>query len=229
MTIISELGLPTAEISINDFDAQRALVITRFDRQWTKDNRLLRVPQEDCCQALSFPHTLKYQSDGGPGILSILEFLKASNDPQYDQKLFLKAQIVFWLLGVTDGHAKIFSVFLYPGGGFQLTPLYDVMSTQPLLDAGQIRRNQMRMAMSVGSNRHTRVHDVLPRHFQQSAASAGVPAKVIKSIFMELAEQVPAVLDNVRETLPQDFPVAISKSIIGGTEQRMRRIRVAIA
>jgi serine/threonine-protein kinase HipA len=161
-------------------------------------------------------------------MLSILELLKASDDPRYDQKLFLKTQIVFWLLGATDGHAKNFSVFLYPGGGFQLTPIYDVMSTQPLLDAGQIRRNQMRMAMSVGNNRHYRVHDVLPRHFQQSATSAGIPARVIESIFMELAEQVPLVLDKVRQTLSQDFPVAISNSIIGGIEQRMRRIQNSI-
>ena len=33
---------------------------------------------------------------------------------------FLKAQIVFWLLGATDGHAKNFSVFLLPGGRFRM-------------------------------------------------------------------------------------------------------------
>jgi serine/threonine-protein kinase HipA len=176
---------------------------------------------------LSFPHTLKYQSDGGPGILSILEFLKASDDPQYDQKLFLKTQMVFWLMGATDGHAKNFSVFLYPGGGFQLTPIYDVMSTQPLLDAGQIRRNQMRLAMSVGNNRHYRVNDVLPRHYEQSATEAGVHQKVVKSIWKELAEEAPTAIERVREDLPHDFPVAISNSILGGVEQRIRRIQIA--
>lgn len=224
MTFTSELGLPTAEISIEDFENQRALVVSRFDRKWTRDGRLLRVPQEDCCQALSFPHTLKYQRDGGPDILSILEFLKASDDPQYDQKQFLKTQIVFWLLGATDGHAKNFSVFLYPGGGFQLTPLYDVMSTQPLLDAGQLRRNQMRLAMSAGNNRHYRVHDVLPRHYQQSAARAGIPERTIRGILQELTEQVPAAIEKVRNELPGDFPETICNSIFSGIEQRMRRV-----
>lgn len=145
MKFTSELGLSTAETSIENFENQRALVVRRFDRKFIRDGQLLRASQEDCCQALSFPHTMKYQRDGGPDILSILEFLKASDDPQRDQKQFIKTQIVFWLMGATDGHAKNFSVFLYPGGGFRLTPLYDVMSTQPLLDAGQLRGNQMRL------------------------------------------------------------------------------------
>ncbi len=50
----------------------------------------------------------------------------------------LKAQILFWLIGATDGHAKNFSVFLGPGGSYRLTPLYDVLTAQPSLDAHQI-------------------------------------------------------------------------------------------
>ena len=32
------------------------------------------------------------------------------------------------MLRAIDGHAKNFSLFLNPGGRFQLTPLYDVLS-----------------------------------------------------------------------------------------------------
>ena len=60
--------------------------------------------------------------------------LKAGDDPFTDQMTFLKAQIAFWLFAAIDGHAKNFSIFLAPGGGFRLTPLYDVISAQPLLD-----------------------------------------------------------------------------------------------
>ena len=55
------------------FGKTRALVIERFDRRWTKDGRLLRVPQEDCCQALSTPPGRKYQNEGGPGMTDILK------------------------------------------------------------------------------------------------------------------------------------------------------------
>jgi serine/threonine-protein kinase HipA len=150
MELARGLGLPTAKTTMVDFEHQRVLVVERFDRIWTRDKRLLRLPQEDCCQALSVPPTRKYQTDGGPGIEQVLELLKASDSPAEDQRLFIRAQLVFWLLGATDGHAKNFSLFIHPGGGFRLTPLYDVMSAQPTLDAQQIPRKKMRLAMSVG-------------------------------------------------------------------------------
>ncbi|MGH7928066.1 MAG: type II toxin-antitoxin system HipA family toxin, partial [Candidatus Binatia bacterium] len=138
LKLTQAFGLPTANVAIEDFKGSRVLVVERFDRLWTKDNRLLRLPQEDCCQALSAPPTRKYESDGGPGMAAILDLLKGSDDPEADRWLFLKAQIVFWLLGATDGHAKNFSIFLGPGGRFRLTPLYDVMSVQPAFDAHQL-------------------------------------------------------------------------------------------
>ena len=120
------------------FGKRTVLVVERFDRRWTANERLLRLPQEDCCQALSISPTQKYQSDGGPGIVQILQLLRGSDDPLSDQRAFLKANIVFWLMGATDGHAKNFSVFLRPGGRFRLTPLYDVISAQPSVDSKQV-------------------------------------------------------------------------------------------
>ena len=224
MQIIAALGIPVANTAITDFGNQRALVIERFDRQWTKDNRLLRIPQEDCCQALAVPPARKYESQGGPGIPGILEFLKGSDQPDDDRRLFMKAQIAFWLLAATDGHAKNFSVFLYPGGGFRLTPLYDVMSTQHLHDAGQLRRKQMRLAMAVGNNRHYRLHDIMPRHFLESAAVAGMPATTVQAILNELRDSVPGAIDTACADLPGEFPAAIRDAIAGGASRRMQRI-----
>ena len=85
-------------------------------------------------------------------MVDILNLLKASDTPAEDQKMFLKAQILCWLIGATDGHAKNFSIFLGPGGRFQMTPLYDVLTAQPSLDARQIVSQQMKLAMSVGRN-----------------------------------------------------------------------------
>jgi serine/threonine protein kinase HipA of HipAB toxin-antitoxin module len=132
---LAALGLPTARTAISELAGRRVLAVRRFDCQWTRDKRLPRIPQDDCCQALSVPPVRKYQTGGGPGIRQILQFLKASENQEDDQGLFITAQIVFWLLGATDGHPRNFSICLYPGGRFRLTPLYDVMSTQPLMDA----------------------------------------------------------------------------------------------
>jgi len=115
LKILRELGLPATNADMKTFGDRRVLIVERFDRLWTRDKRLLRLPQEDCCQALSVPPNLKYESDGGPGIPGIVRMLRGSDDAASDQRSFLKANIVFWLLGATDGHAKNFSVFLSPG------------------------------------------------------------------------------------------------------------------
>ena len=203
MRLVAALGLPVAETRIEDFGETRALAVTRFDRVWTRDKRLLRVPQEDLCQALSVPPSQKYEPDGGPGMARMLEFLKGSDDPFGDQRLFLKAQIVFWLLGATDGHAKNFSVRISPGGRFRLTPLYDVMSAQPNYDARQIRRNQMKLAMAVGKGRHYVLDQIVPRHFVETAASAGIPPATVEAIFAELVDQAPKAVDGALRKLPR--------------------------
>lgn len=228
LQILGALGLPVARTEIVDFSDTRALVIERFDRRWTKDGRLLRVPQEDCCQALSIPPTRKYQADHGPGMIDIFEFLKASDDPAYDQSVFMKAQIAFWLLAAIDGHAKNFSVFLHPGGGFELTPLYDVMSAQHLLDAGQMRRKDMKLAMSVGKNRHYRIHEIQPRHFKQTAERAGLADGMADMALNQISEMLPEAIDTACASLPDDFPAGIRDAIAGGALTRLERI-VAIA
>lgn len=194
LKLLSALGLPSASTEIMAFSDCRVLVVERFDRRWTRDGRLLRLPQEDCCQALSVPPTLKYEADGGPGIAAILNLLKASDDPQTDQAAFLKAVVVFWLLGATDGHAKNFSLFLSPGGRFRMTPLYDVMSAQPSADAGQIGRNKLKLAMAVGNNRHYVLDTIMPRHFVQTAAKADVGASIVENVFRDVHEAYPSAV-----------------------------------
>jgi serine/threonine-protein kinase HipA len=224
LKLTAELGIPSANVEIGEFAGKRALVVERFDRRWTRDRRLLRLPQEDCCQALSVPPTLKYQAEGGPGIRDILNLLKGSDDPEADQSTFLRAAIVFWLLGATDGHAKNFSIFLNPGGRFRLTPLYDVLSAQPSLDAGQIQHKQMKLAMSAGDKRHYRIDDIMPRHFLQTAEKAGIGVPVVQPILDDLRSTVPGAIERVVHSLPPGFPEQLVSSIVRGIESRLSRI-----
>lgn len=229
MRLMEELGLPTAETDIQDFDGSRVLVVKRFDRLWTKDKRLIRLPQEDLCQALSVPPTLKYQSDGGPGMPEVLDMLKGSDNPETDQKLFVKAQIIFWLIGATDGHAKNFSLFLTPGGRFSMTPIYDVLSAQPNMDAGQIRRNQMKLALSVGDNRHYVIERILPRHFQQTAKRCGIAESMIDDILEEMLGAMPDAFERTIAAMPAEFPEEMAASIKTAALTRLRTIEQAIA
>lgn len=224
LKLTQAFGLPSAHVAITDFKDRRVLVVERFDRHWTADKRLLRLPQEDCCQSLSVPPTRKYESEGGPGIVEILDLLKASDEPEADRLQFLKAQILFWLLAATDGHAKNFSLFLLPGGRFRLTPLYDVMSVQPAADTGQLRRNQMKFALAVGDNRHYVITEILPRHFAQTAARSGLSASVVRTIFDELLGAKKAAVKKVLNELPAGYPEELASSIVNGLNARARML-----
>lgn len=226
LKLLSALGVPTAEAEIAEFEDQRALVVKRFDRRWLPDGRLIRLPQEDFCQALSVASTRKYQPDGGPGIVQIIELLKSSDAPENDIAIFMRANIIFWLLGATDGHAKNFSIFLNPTG-FGLTPLYDVLSSQPSLDANQIQRKQFKLAMSIGKNRHYLIHHVLPRHFAQTAEQASISLKSVATTIEELRDtaekSVAAVIGGLGNSVPQSVFGPIQKGLV----ERIGRLGIA--
>jgi serine/threonine-protein kinase HipA len=224
LKLLAALGIPVAKAQMATYGERRVLIVERFDRLWTEDGRLLRLPQEDCCQALSIVPSRKYQSAGGPGIEAILELLRGSDTPAEDQRTFLKAVIAFWLLGATDGHAKNFSVFLLPGGRYHMTPLYDVISAQPSVDSNQVRHNQFRLAMAVGDNRHYIMKTIAPRHFFQTAKRSGVGEEVVTSIFEELRGIAEKAIDRVAGSMPNGYPANIAESIISGMKRRLRTI-----
>lgn len=229
LKLLAALGVPTANAEIADFGGRRTLVVERFDRHWTKDGRLLRLPQEDICQALSVPPTRKYQSEGGPGMNDIIELLKGSDTPDRDISSFMRACVLFWMLGAPDGHAKNFSIALGPGGSFHLTPLYDVLTTQPSLDAGRVQQKQFKLAMSVGKNRHYKIADVMPRHFIQTAAAAGVGAPTMRIIFEDLADRAIKQTDAVASSLPPGFPEELVASVRGAMKHRAQLLTEARA
>jgi serine/threonine-protein kinase HipA len=226
LELVAALGLAVAKSTIIDFAGRRALVVARFDRTLTNDGRLLRIPQEDCCQALSVPSSRKYESDGGPGVRALMDLLKGSDTPEADQRTLFKAQVVFWLLGATDGHAKNFSIRLAPGGRFRLTPLYDIVSTQPSLDASQITQNQMKLAMAVGANRHYVVHTIVGRHFMQTAKSCGLADTTAKDVIAELGDTAAQSVERTLSGLPKDFPERIATSITDGVKRRLKALPV---
>lgn len=221
LKMIAALGMDVAKPQLAYFGGRSVLIVERFDRRWTADGRLLRLPQEDCCQALSVAPTRKYQEDGGPGMVQILELLRGSDEPLVDQRAFLKANILFWLMGATDGHAKNFSLFLRPGGRFQLAPLYDVISAQPSLDSKQILWRQYRLAMSFGIKPHYAFRQIAPRHLFETAERAGLGKVVVRSILEEFLAALPAAFERIVADLPENFPQEVANSILNGIKRRM--------
>jgi len=228
LKLAAAFGLPAAAAEIRSFGTAKALVVERFDRRWTRDGRLLRLPLEDCCQALSVPPTRKYQSEGGPGLVQILELLRGSDSPAQDQATILKAQILFWLIGATDGHAKNFSLFLGPGGSCRLAPLYDILTAQPSLAARQIEPKRMSLALSVGRNRHYRVGAIAGRHFLQTGEAAGLPNALVRAAMEQMTEAAAQALNAVEAALPADFPEPIHASVKAAVTGRLESLRAAL-
>jgi len=222
LKLMAAFGLQANAAEIKVFGKTKTLVIERFDRHWKDDGRLLRVPQEDCCQALSCPPSRKYQNEGGPGIVDILKLLNAGDTPAVDQKAFLKSQILFWLIGATDGHAKNVSVFLGPGGRFHLTPFYDVLTAQPSLDARQIERKQMKLAMSVGEKRHYRIDEINGLHFIQTVERAGLPGSLALSALDEVAKAAEGAMKKIEREFPSGFPEKIHTSVKAALASRLQ-------
>ena len=229
LALLRGFGLEAARTEIATFGKRRVLVVERFDRQWLPDGRLLRLPQEDCCQALGVPSSQKYQNEGGPGAPDIIRLLGASDDPTRDQMALLTAQVVFWLIGATDGHAKNFSIFLRPGGAFQLTPFYDVLSVQPAVDLGQLNRKSFRLAMAAGSSRHYRIDEVLARHFVQTARAGGLGPTIIEQVLVAVRDRARAAADAARSAMPHDFTSEIHDSIRKAIAARLPQLDTAFA
>ncbi len=224
LRLMESFGLPAAKSEILHFGDVKSLVVERFDRRWARDGRLIRLPQEDCCQALSVPPTRKYQSDGGPGIVDIIKLMQASDDPIREQLAFFKANVLFWLIGATDGHAKNFSIAMAPGGFFTMTPLYDVLSIQPAVDAGHLQIKDMKLAMRVGTNRHYRVSEIFGRHYLETGVQAGLSRKQVLSVFDEIRSSSATAFAQTTGSMPEDFPSALAASVKSGFDRRAARL-----
>jgi serine/threonine-protein kinase HipA len=206
--LLEAYGVPVARSKLTTFGATKALVVERFDRRLhSSGGYWLRLPQEDFCQATGTPSSRKYEADGGPGIAELARILKSSETAAEDLATLFRAQVLFWLLAATDGHAKNFSLRLLPAGRFRLTPLYDVLSAWPIVGRrnDQIHEKRLKLAMGLrGKNKHYHVAEIEPRHFMSMAEACGVGA--IDAIFRDIAEQTDEVIAKVDESLPRAFP-----------------------
>ena len=230
--IMQAYGIPTAHCDIAQFAETKALVVERFDRRLSLNGDYwLRLPQEDMCQALGLPPTLKYEADGGPGMIHILELLRGSRNSEQDRRTFYKAQILFWMLAATDAHAKNFSLFHEASGTYCMTPLYDVLSTWPImgLKANQLNWHDAKLAMAFRSkNTHYKLKDITPKHFHSVAKKHGLGGD-IKQILEEVVTVTPEVISNVSSMLPDQFPQRVADAIFSGLSKSAEKIQYTVA
>lgn len=221
---LKELDMPAAHTEIEQFEDERVLIVERFDRKVAGDS-IIRLPQEDFCQALGRLSDNKYEEHGGPSAHEIMELLSLSLDPVHDRTMFMKSQVVFWLLAGNDGHAKNFSIFLQDKG-FYLTPFYDVISAYPYFGVGNMHPRRIKMAMKVHSkNTHYHWHKIQARHWLSHAKYLGFPESEMKQILEELCETVPSALMRTNESAKPIFRKEVGEAITKGTIECLDKMK----
>jgi serine/threonine-protein kinase HipA len=131
------------------------------------------------------------------------------------------AQLAFWLLAATDGHAKNFSIFHRVGGAFGMTPLYDVLSAWPVIGPGanQLPIQDAKLAMAIrGKSRHYRLREIHPRHWHELALRIGLPG--LWGRMRNLVESADAHVAAVQARLPSSFPERVIDTIAAGVKRQ---------
>jgi serine/threonine-protein kinase HipA len=168
LVLAGEAGLPVARSKIVHFEDQVAMSIERYDRL-REGTTVIRVHQEDCCQALGVLPSNKYENAGGPGARDIATLLRErSRNAEEDLETFIGALAFNWVIAGTDAHAKNHSVLIGTGGELRLAPLYDVASFLPYAKHG-IRK--LTLAMKIGGT--YRLHEVGVYAWQKLFAELG--------------------------------------------------------
>ena len=192
LMLARSLGLPAAQSKVMRFKGEIAIVIERYDRQH-KGNDIVRVHQEDVCQALGIMPTKKYQNEGGPSAYDIAELLRTySTDRQQDLDTFIAAMGFYWLIAGTDAHAKNFSLLL-GGRRVRLAPLYDVASILPY-DEFDLRK--VKLAMKIGGE--YKLSHIGLRHWQKFAREMRMEAHKLIALLLSMAKRIPGEVNIAR-------------------------------
>ncbi len=211
LTLAGMAGLPVARSTIQRFQDQTAIVVERYDRHM-QNRRLIRIHQEDACQALAVHPAKKYEAEGGPGVLAIMNLLNQSSRPVEDRKRFMAALAFNYVILGTDAHARNYSLLLGAHGQIRLAPFYDIAS---LLPYGRRRRDE-KFAMRIGG--HYRDHELQPRHFEALARQCGYPAGELRGQILNYAEELPEYAD----------VTLVEQALVGMSTEVLRQLTAAL-
>ncbi|WP_305044944.1 type II toxin-antitoxin system HipA family toxin [Geoalkalibacter sp.] len=205
MNLAARVGLNVPEATVIRSGDARVYMVARYDRQRAESGDLLRLHQEDFCQALGIPPELKYEKEGGPGFAVCFDLVREwSSEPLADAAALLRWALFNFLIGNADAHGKNLA-FLYADGDVRLAPFYDLLST-----AVYERRVDNKFAMKMGGQKDPRY--LSGHHLEKFAAEIRVGLRVVKTQLRELSERVQAEVSPLAEQSRRGYgsPVIIN-------------------
>lgn len=180
--------------------AAAAAARATFLGELAKTQPILRLHQEDLCQAMGLPPTSKYQNEGGPTARQIVHLLREhSGRAEEDVAVFVDALAFNWLIAGTDAHAKNYSLLHGGAGRVRLAPLYDLASAlaYPDLDLQRVR-----LAMRVASK--YRLRDVHGSDWLALARELNLDAEETIERIARLAAQIPELVRHIAARMVAD-------------------------
>lgn len=192
MQLADTLGLEVAEASYQ-LDT-RACLVRRYDRAPDDRGGLRKLHQLDLCQLSGSPSSIKYESDGGPGLARCRELLQQAGVPARDLQRLIGWFFFNLLIGNNDSHAKNLSL-LQADEGPRLAPFYDLMSTT--LYSGLSRHFAFQVT---GENRPGSIEK---SHLESLARSMRFQPRYFIKQGLQLAEQMPIALEATRASLEE--------------------------
>ncbi len=217
--IARRLGFATVDAKVSTVGTTKYLTVGRYDRNIARraDKRLIsRVHQEDFAQALGFPPRRKYSHHDGPTSEMCFTLGEFAVEPAIFRRDLLRAFILTFLLGNSDGHAKNFSI-LYASEGARLAPLYDIFCVQ-LYD--HYRRG---MALSIGGQQE---YERIDRDaWKRFAAKAHFRISYVEQEIETLAKDVVPVARAVASEHP--FPGRVVDRVVAAIGYQVRLLNDA--
>jgi serine/threonine-protein kinase HipA len=215
LVLARALNLPAAQSEVRRFDGEVAIVVERYDRTSTSRG-VVRVHQEDMCQALGVMPTSKYQNEGGPTPADIVGLLRRhSSNSQADVDTFVQALAFNWLIGGTDAHAKNYSLLHAPGGRVRLAPLYDIASALPY---DHLDERRLKLAMKIG--REYFLARIGPRQWMRAEQELSLPEGSLLRGVRRLGHDMLTAIPDIARRLRND---GLRHPIVGRLETALMR------
>ncbi len=184
LAVAAELTIPTAQFEVISPGGEPVLLVERYDRMQRR-GEIVRLHQEDSCQALAINPGFKYEAGGGPSLAAVARLIgEHSSQPAVDRITLLRLSVLNAALGNCDAHGKNLS-FLHGPGGVQLAPAYDLVSTAAY-------QHTDRMGMRIGGVE--RLRDLTHEALLAQGDVIGVPPRLGERLLGELAVALPAAL-----------------------------------
>jgi serine/threonine-protein kinase HipA len=210
LQLARKLGMPTASSKIVRFESETAIVLERYDRvrmpaetgraALGKTQPVLRLHQEDMCQALAVRPQGKYQNEGGPSPEQIADLLRDhSDEPRQDLNTFLDAILFNWLIGGSDGHAKNYSLLHGAARRVRLAPLYDVASALPY---PTLNTPRLKLAMKIGG--HYRLREIGAPELRKLATNMKLSPDAAIERAAEMCTRMPKATREVADACARD-------------------------